>query len=125
MLENGQISLIRGVGVLEVLLTSNSQANLGKIKPTISLHSWIPGLLNWDTLYHNSDAGEYCDDRSSHDEKPDDSDLDLVPYDAKKEKTDRNLANTNDHDSGHLAEHFILDRHVVGICTTDCIEQLS
>lgn len=42
----------------EVVLTSNSVSDVGKIEPTRSLGIWIPGPFNWYTLYDNSDAGK-------------------------------------------------------------------
>jgi len=71
--------------------------------------SWVPRLLNWNTLHYDSNAGEKRNESSDRKAAPDNPDLDLIPHNPKKKYADSCLAHTDDHDSSYLAEELILD----------------
>ena len=119
-----QVSPKVGRGDLFVL-TSNCQAKLGEIKPALSWQSWIPSLLDWDTLYDDPNGGEQCDDSGRYNERPDDTNLDLVSDDAEEEDAYGTLADANDHETCHLTKDFPLDGLEIDGWITDLLEQSS
>lgn len=105
------------------MLTSNGQAKLGEIQPAMPWQSWIPSLLDWNTLYNDTNAGKQGDYTGRYNEKPDDADLDLASDDSEEEDAYGDLADANDHKTGHLAEHFPLDGREVNCWIIDLLVQ--
>ncbi|GMF80436.1 unnamed protein product [Aspergillus oryzae] len=62
---------------------------------------------NQPSLYHNSDAGEQSDKSGDPKTSPDKPNLNFISHDSKKEGANGSFTYTNDHDTSHLAEHFI------------------
>ena len=73
----------------------------------------------------DSDAGEEGDEDRCCEESPNKTDLDLVSHDSEEEEADRELAYTNDHETGHLTEDFEFDGGPVDIRIADLREQSS
>lgn len=106
MLQNLRISIHIQTGAIggNLILTSNSVTNLGKVEPTMAWGSWVPGFLNWNTLHYNSNAGEKRNNSSDCKTSQDDHLLDSTPHNSKKKYAHSGFANANDHYSRYLAE---------------------
>ena len=105
------------------MLTSNGQSKLGEIQPAMPWQRRIPCLLDWNTLYNDTNAGKQGDYSGRYNEKPDDTDLDLASNESEEKDTDGALADTNDHKTSHLAENFPLDGGEVSNWITDLLEE--
>ena len=73
-------------------------------------------------MYDDPNGGEQCDDSGRYDERPDDTDLDLVSNNAEEEDAYGALADANDQNTGHLTKHFPLDGLEIDGWITDLLE---
>jgi hypothetical protein len=71
--------------------------------------SWVPRLLDWNTLHYNGYAGEKCNESSDREAAPDNPNLDFISNNSKKKHTDCSFAHANDHEPSYLAEQLIFD----------------
>jgi len=106
-------------------LTSNSVADIGKVKPAFSWGRWVPRLLHRHTLDDDSDACKEGEHRRDEKAAPDNPNMNLVSYDAKKESPHGCFADANDHETSNLAEELIFNGSVIDCCITDIGVQLS
>lgn len=106
-------------------LTSNSQADLGEIKPACPRKSGVPCFLNWNTLNDNGDASEEGDEDGPRHEGPDENCLYLISYDPEKKDANGAFPYTNDHEPGHLAEDFIFESGPINFSIANVSEKSS
>lgn len=85
--------------------------------------SWIPSLLDRNTLYDDTNAGKQGDYSGRYNEKPENTDLDLASDDSEEEDADGDLAHADNHKTGHLTENFPLDGREVNCWITNLLEQ--